>query len=278
MNYNKIIQEVIDEHKISPVDMLGIGDTAGEYDYMNNLKGSYIRTVRDIDNLYKTEKDSTRILEIGSFLGPVSISLKRIGYNVSASDIPEFSARLKPLYDKNEIPFYSLNLRHCKLPFESNSFDVVVLCEVFEHLNFNPLPILSEINRVLKNNGYIYIGMPNLSNIRNRIKLLLGKSIHQNPIEDFFKQLDRNDNAVAGVHWREYTMAETVLLIENMGFETFKKYYSSENEEGHANESALQSILKKIVFFYPPFRLSQVVIGRKIRPVSYDFWLTEVNS
>jgi SAM-dependent methyltransferase len=275
MNYDRIIEEVIEEHKVSPVDMLGIGDAIGEYNYLKKHKDSYIRTVSDIDNLCKSERSSRNILEVGSFLGPVSIALKRIGYKVSCLDIPEYFSKLRPLYEKNGIPFYGVNLRHSKLPYESNSLDVVIICEVMEHLNFNPLPVLKEINRVLKNDGYIYIGMPNQANIINRTKLLLGKSIY-NPIEDFFKQLDRNDNMIVGLHWREYTLIETVQLIEKMGFETIEKYYFI--EKGHLGVNILKTLLKYIVYSYPPFRPYQVVIGKKVMFATYDFWLTDANS
>ena len=275
VDYERIVQEAIEENRVSPVNMLGIGDAAGEYVYLNSHKDSYIRTVRDIDNLYKSEKSSRNILEIGSFLGVVSISLKRMGYKVSSMDIPEFYSQLGPLYEKNEIPFHGLNLRHSKLPYESNSLDVVIICEVIEHLNFNPLPVLKEINRVLKNDGYIYIGMPNQSNIVNRIKLLLGKSIH-NPIDDFFRQLDRNENMIVGLHWREYTLAEAVQMIEKMGFETITKYYCMEKDRLRSN--ILKTLLKKIVFSYPPFRPNQVVIGKKVMCADCDFWLTDANS
>jgi len=277
MNYDKIVQDVIEEHQVSPIDMLGIGDATGEYTYLNSHKDSYIRTVRDVDSLYKNDRTTRHILEIGSFLGPVSISLKRIGYSVSALDIPEFyiSSSLRTLYEKNGIPFCGLNLRHFRLPYESNSLDLVIACEIIEHLNFNPLPVLKEINRVLKNDGYIYIGMPNQSSIVNRIKLFFGKSIH-NPIEDFFKQLDRKDNMIVGLHWREYTLIEIIQMIEKMGFNTITKYYFI--EKGHAKTGILKTLLKKIIYSFPPFRPSQVVIGRKVTAPIFDFWLTEANS
>jgi SAM-dependent methyltransferase len=135
------------------------------------------------------------------------------------------SSKLKSLYEKNGIPFIGLNLRNSKLPQESNSLDAVVICEVMEHLNFNPLVVLKEINRVLKDDRYIYIGMPNQASLGSRINLLLGRSIHHS-IDDFFKQLDKKHNMIVGLHWREYTLVETVELIQKMGFDTVAKYYA----------------------------------------------------
>lgn len=277
MNYGKIVKDVIEKHKDSPIDMLGIGDTKGEYNYLNSLKDSYIRTVRDIDNLYKSSRADRKVLEIGSFLGPVSISLKKIGYDVYALDIPEFyqSVSLRSLYKENDIPFIGLNLRKHQLPYESDFFDAIIICEVIEHLNFNPLPVLKEMNRILKKDGHIYIGMPNQSHIVKRIKLLIGKSIH-NSIDDFFKQLDRNDNMIVGLHWREYTLNETIQMIEKMGFETIQKYYFMDKRNTKIN--IVKTLLKTLVYAIPSFRPYQVVIGKKVLEPTYAFWLTDANS
>jgi hypothetical protein len=82
MDYDKIDKTVIEEYKGSPIDMLGIGDTSGEYTYLNILKDSYVRTVCDIDNMFKGDRSCKNILGIGSFLGVVGISLKKLGFNI----------------------------------------------------------------------------------------------------------------------------------------------------------------------------------------------------
>ncbi len=275
INYTKLVQIAINEYKTFPIDMLGIGDESGEYTYLNNTKPTYIRTVKDIDGLLKGDRKNKKILEIGSFLGTVSVSLKRLGFDVHALDIPEFhkSAKLRAHYKRNNIPFDSLNLRNSRLPYDSNSFDAVIICEVMEHLNFNPLPVLREINRVLKKGGKIYIGMPNQSYFLNRIRLLLGLSIN-NPIDDFFKQLDRKDNMIVGLHWREYTLNETTQLVQRMGFSIIQKYHFYYNKK----DNYLKNFIQRIIFLYPPFRPFIVVVGQKVTTPNYDFFLTEANS
>ena len=276
MDYVSIVNAVIEQHKSSPIDMLGIGDTLGEYKYLKNLQHSYIRTISDIDRHMGTGREDKHCLEIGAFLGIVSISLRKLGYRVSALDIPEFqkSLKLRELYQRNDVDFGAINLRSSKLPFDSNSFDAVVICEVVEHLNFNPLPALLEINRVLKPGGYVYIGMPNQASLTNRIRLLTGKSIH-NSIQDFFLQLDRSTNMIVGLHWREYTMPETIELIGKMGFGTVESYYFTGSD---VNSKFPKSIVKKVIYAHAPFRPFQVVIGQKESTPSFDFWQTEANS
>lgn len=272
-----ILDQVIAEHEASPVDMLGIGDAGGEYAYLKTLRDSYARTVADVRRLHDQPRAGERILELGSFLGPVCITLKRLGYDVSAADIPEFhdSASLRDLYHRNGVPFDGVNLRHAQLPYGSESMDLVILCEVLEHLNFNPLPALAEINRVLKPGGHLYIGMPNQASIVNRIKLLFGRSIH-NPIQEFFTQLDRNSNMIVGLHWREYTMAETHQLMECMGFDVVgSEYYANSGSRTRISTW----LLRKILYLWPSFRPFLVVVGKKrlVSP-SHDFHRVEANS
>ena len=276
MNYEKIVREVIEEHRSSPVDMLSTGDQTGEYNYLSSHLDSYVRTVRDLDQLLGGNK-SRRILEIGSFLGPVSISLRQMGYDVSAVDIPEFhqSDRLRALYSRHCVDYRSANLRHHKLPYDSGAFDAVIICEVIEHFNFNPLPVILEINRILKTGGHIYVGMPNQTFIVNRIRLLQGKSTQGN-VEEFFQQLDRDSNMIVGLHWREYTMAETCEMLSRMGFRLERSYFFNEGASLKANP--LKALLRAIVYAYPPFRPYQVAIAEKITFPTYDFWLTEANS
>ena len=263
MKYDELVDTVVEGHKNNPIDIFKTGKTNGEYQYLNLHKSSYVRTVRDVDRLLKTNRKDKKILEIGAYLGPVSISLKMLGYDVFAQDVPEFhkSAALRNLYKTNGIPFIGTNLRQYKLPYESNYFDTVIICEVLEHLNFNPLPVLQEINRVLKTNGILYIGMPNQVQLLMRLKLLFGKSVHP-PIDDFFRQLSKNNNIIFDLHWREYTISETSEMIERLGFQTIDKYYFA--QEGYMKGNFIWRSLKRLAYMIPSFKPTQVVVGKKI--------------
>jgi SAM-dependent methyltransferase len=127
------------------------------------------------------------------------------------------------------------------------------MCETLEHLNFNPLPLLGSIRRILAPGGIFYVAMPNQTSLRNRLRLALGKSIH-NPISDYVAQLDPTKNMVAGLHWREYTLAETIEMLERTGFKPVKNYYFSESNNRRG-----------LVYSFLPSSLkpSQVVVACK---------------
>lgn len=64
----------------------------------------------------------------------------------------------------------SLNER---LPYKNDFFDVVIAYHVIEHL-VNVRLFVAEIYRVLKKNGYVAIGTPNLASWHNIFALLIG--------------------------------------------------------------------------------------------------------
>lgn len=55
-----------------------------------------------------------------------------------------------------------------KIPYDNNKFDIVYLMQVFEHLS-DPRIFLSELNRVLKIDGELYLGLPNAKSIWKKV-------------------------------------------------------------------------------------------------------------
>jgi SAM-dependent methyltransferase len=66
------------------------------------------------------------------------------------------------------------------LPFEVESFDVVVIAEVLEHLPF-PEQLLSEARRVLVPGGTLVGSVPNCYRLKSRLRFLLGQPPENDP-------------------------------------------------------------------------------------------------
>ena len=59
------------------------------------------------------------------------------------------------------------------IPLEAESFEYVVAGEIIEHL-YDTNHIFSEMHRVLKSGGFLVLSVPNISRLRNRVKMLFG--------------------------------------------------------------------------------------------------------
>lgn len=267
----KLLDEVIAELKASPLDLLSIGDKTGESVYLEHARSSYRRTLHDIIPVAEgiaSDRQSVRILEIGAFLGVVSCVLARLGFRVTAHDIPEFmeNDRLALRYHSDRVTTITSNLRNYAMPANDAAFDIVIMCETLEHLNFNPLPVLAEINRILSTSGYLYLALPNQASLVNRTKLLFGKSIH-NPVQDFFEQLDRTTNMIVGIHWREYTGAELEELIVRSGFSIINhQYYTTHCATAPARVAYT---------LFPKLRSNQTIIARKAQCTAHVYHFSE---
>ena len=197
--------------------------------YVLQHRAEYVRTVRDIlKHRPISGSKGIKVLEIGAFFGVVCIALASLGYEVTAADVPEYielpeqAAR----YSQFGIKTAGIRLQDFILPFDDEQFDVIIMCEVLEHLNFNPLPLLKEINRIGCPGSVFYCSMPNATSVYHRIAMFNG---HAGGVQvsEFFEQLDPKNSLIANGHWREYTAAETRELLEPLGYRIASQYYFS---------------------------------------------------
>jgi SAM-dependent methyltransferase len=199
-------------------------------------------------------------VEIGAFLGIVSKALNLASAKVVACDIPEFFERnsVKGFYQSMGLEIRAFNLRDYDLPFSPSSQDCVIACEIFEHLNFNPLPVFAEINRILKLGGYLYLATPNGGYFLKRLRYLFSGMTPGFTIDQLFAQLAPGDNKVVSLHWKEYSMAQTIQMVSPLGFEVVQA--KTIDDPGAGKQSVVRKLLKTVV----PGGATQVVIFKKV--------------
>lgn len=202
----------------------------GDDGYPAQHRHEYIRTVRDI-LVHRPPVERIRVLELGAFFGVVSIALQRLGYEVTAADLPELIElpRQAERFARCAVHTKAVRLEDLALPFPDESFDVVIMCETLEHLNFNPLPVLKEINRIGAPGSLFYLSLPNAANVYNRARVLRGQAVGVD-VESFFRQLAPGSSEIVNDHWREYTADEVRLMLERLGFRVETQYYFSLGE------------------------------------------------
>lgn len=230
--------------------------------YLLDHRHEYIRTVQDMVAHFGGKKN-VRILEIGAFFGLVCICLAKLGYKMTAVDIPEYMSlpEQKARFAKYNVQISEVRLENFLLPFNSESFDAIIMCEVLEHLNFNPLPLIKEINRICAVGGLFYLALPNQTRLGNRISLIRGRSI-QISVDDFFQQLDPSFPVIANGHWREYTMQDIRQMLSPLGFYIKRQYYFSLGE--CLPRSSLRRYLARVLYeSFPALKEKQVTFAIK---------------
>jgi SAM-dependent methyltransferase len=99
-------------------------------------------------------------------------------------------------------------------PYPDEHFDLVIAGEIIEHLTSDPMHMMLEARRVLRDGGYLIITTPNVGSITSAAKALDG---HDNP--QIFYLYKRPDGYDEIGHVREYTAHELRLTAASAGFE-----------------------------------------------------------
>jgi SAM-dependent methyltransferase len=262
--------EALSDVDLAPTEEAKSDSTAGVY--LRRHRHEYLRTVQDV--FLQRPNDPAkpaRVLEIGSFFGVVVVALKRLGYRVTAADIPE-CIELPPIrrrFEELGVEARAVRLEEFRLPFEDEAYDVVVMCEVLEHLNFNPLPLIKDINRILSVGGLFYLSLPNVSSFTNRMRVLKGEPIMVT-VNQFFKQLDPLEAEIANGHWKEYTADEVREILTRLGFSIARQYYFSLGE--CLDDASMRKRLGRAFYrTFPALKENQTTLALKARRTEVEF-------
>lgn len=111
-----------------------------------------------------------------------------------------------------ESTIVDLQLENELFPIYEPRFDLVMLCEVIEHMDIDPMFCLSEINRITKLGGKLLITTPNICSARNVRKICAGYRPH------FYMQYHRDRSPYR--HNFEHDIHSLTLLVNAAGFAT----------------------------------------------------------
>jgi SAM-dependent methyltransferase len=106
-----------------------------------------------------------KILDFGAGNGYFSMILYEKGYNVIASD------RFPENFKFNKVKCHMIESEG-ELPFEENTFDIIIAIEVMEHIHDHK-NFFSEAARILKKSGRLIITTPNILSLKSRLRFLL---------------------------------------------------------------------------------------------------------
>jgi SAM-dependent methyltransferase len=185
----------------------------------------YYEFLWNADEIVKTipQKISCmKVMDVGCGAGVVALAMRRLGAEVTAVDrFDEYQDDFDNLMGSTADIVSCLNrsgvvVRQCdvmneELPGEPESFDLITCFAMIEHLHESPAALFKAMHRRLRPGGYLVITTPNHGWIRNRVRLLFGRTIHF-PIEEWWQIPFYG-------HVREFTMGELISMFRWSGFE-----------------------------------------------------------
>jgi SAM-dependent methyltransferase len=151
------------------------------------------------------------------------------------------------------------NIETDPFPYPDASFDVVLFCELVEHLAINPVLTLAEIHRVLKPGGHLIVTTPNVLSIERLECYARAARLDVDRYNPTFGYGAR--------HNREYSPAELRLLLEETGFDIESLAVRDLGERSLA-ERLRRSTLKRVLRLWSPEpRDSHIFARARRRPI-----------
>jgi len=180
--------------------------------YLGNSLQRLQRTVAMLPEL----PSGTKVLELGANPYFLSRLLRRRGIAARAAnwfgDSWPADVRSQVVVESgipHRYEFDHFNVERDEFPYPDGEFDLVLFCEVLEHLPHDPVHALREAHRVLRAGGHLLLTTPNAARWDNLLRALDGDNTYDT-LSGF---------GVYGRHNREYTKAELVDLLRGCGYE-----------------------------------------------------------
>jgi SAM-dependent methyltransferase len=181
--------------------------------YVSDAIGRFMLTLDQVPRL----SGSINLLELGSNPYFFTLMLKKnFNYcltlaNYFGTGHPERGSHVissKKYNERYVFEFDHFNVEKDEYPYDPASFDIVLCCEILEHLLEDPTHMLCEAHRVLKKGGFLLLTTPNVKSLANTLKLLFGLNVYGK----------YSGYGPYGRHNREYLPGEVKVLLEKCGF------------------------------------------------------------
>ena len=160
-----------------------------------------------------------RVLDMGAGRCAKACVLAALGFHVTAYDdlldphLTDDDRRdVRELCDRFGVKLHVSDYAEPR-PFVAESFEMVMLHDVLEHLHDSPRILLNELIGYLVTGGALFVTVPNAANLRKRIDLLRGRT-NLPRFDHYFW----HPNPWRG-HVREYVRDDLERLTANLGLE-----------------------------------------------------------
>ncbi len=216
----------------------------GKQAYWAAARDRLITTLNLIPRLPDPER--VRVLEIGGMPYFMTVLVEKLfGYKVEVANEPTWERgedlNVEVLEsdhgDRHEIQYKTLNIEYDPWPWEDGHFDIVLYCEVIEHLVYDPTHTLVEAHRVLaKGTGQLLISTPNALAYPYLVQMVQGRN--------FYPPYSGHSHYAR--HHRLFSPEELVHLCTKVGYQVHTCYsvYDESYEHPRWLEPAVRALMR----------------------------------
>ncbi len=171
--------------------------------------------------LVPTAPDNGRALELGCYMQITPFLQRLCGYQevrgAYFGELGRTDHKLLHFPDRDftcDVDHFNAELD--RFPYPDDHYDLIVVGEIIEHLTSDPMHMLLECRRVLRDGGFLLVTTPNVGSITSVAKTLDGRDNPQ--IYFLYKRTAPGVPPEIG-HVREYTAYELGEIVKSAGFE-----------------------------------------------------------
>ncbi len=249
--YQRIVVEVYDHWSPAMQGRLAqncAGWALGSYDFLNYLQASSGRFYRAYRRIVELAPGAT-VCDIGGFWGVLALALKELGLNATMTEsLRLYGDAFAPLFEaitKRGIAVLDFD------PFEPGArlerrFDAVTVMAVMEHYPYSLRAFLQNVVGLLKQDGILYLEVPNIAYFGKRIALLRGET----PLVDA-RVIFQSGVPFIG-HHHEFTMAELKGVAKLAGLSVIHEDYFNYSLVSMGWKRKVQKPLETLAFALAP--------------------------
>lgn len=211
------LTDLHDPRRLNPTEVIGRhAPQSGVEARKKYLYQTALRVAHLCDALAEHGLASGSVLELGSLYGSFALTLRRLGYEVTAVDRydgmhPSMGAYVDTLAKAGVRVVRTTRASETEVIDRLGSYDCVIAMAVIEHVPHTPRQLLELMKRRAAPGGLVAIDTPNVARYWNRKRLGEGKSIFQDIAAQFYCDLPFEG------HHREYTIDEVRWMLEQLG-------------------------------------------------------------
>ncbi len=232
-------------------------------DHLSYAETHLRRFVTTINRIPPPRKSSAKLLELGSCFFFTPAIKKFAGYtDISCADWKEGAVSgtvekrvTKQLKGNEEHSFTTtfFNAETEAFPYPDQHFQTVICCEMLEHFSRDPMHLFWEANRVLAEDGLLFLTTPNITSVRAIEGLLTGYPP--------YLWMKYNLKDAAEQHYHEHTPETVKTFLEASGFAVVE--LETEDVWAKSNPATLE-LLKELQFSAELRGDNIFVVGRKV--------------